>query len=189
MIITRADLISRIQQVPRGESTRAHAHADASSGETSARSAAACHRERPRMGFQLSPTRDFSRTNCQTIFLAHASRAGCISDMPDDHAPSIVGTLLVRAPGTTPAPAREEAMVQAIGERDLFFGRGPRARPGLISRGCASPDLPGSTGSPTLRSQAAHASAPENAVCSPRANATILLPIVLRTRPNQTVRT
>jgi hypothetical protein len=102
------------------------------------------------VGFQLSPTRDFSQTSCQKHLLAHASRAGCISGMqdahkgrpyygrdirclqvycvkrtnnptwisrtgmPDDQAPSIVGTLLVRAPGTAPAPAREEAMAQAI---------------------------------------------------------------------------
>src|SRR5579885_1222038 len=115
MIITRADLISRIQQVPRGESTRAHAHADASSGETSARSAA-CHIKRPRVEFPALSHARLQPNELPDRLLAHASRAGCISDMPDDHAPSIVGTLLVRVPGTTPAPAREEAMVQAIGE-------------------------------------------------------------------------
>jgi hypothetical protein len=113
MIITRADLISRIQQVPRGESTRAHAHADASSGETSARSAA-CHIKRPRVEFPALSHARLQPNELPDRLLAHASRAGCISDMPDDHAPSIVGTLLVRVLGRGQHPACEEAMAQAI---------------------------------------------------------------------------
>jgi hypothetical protein len=124
-------------------------------------------RERPRVGFQLSPTRDFSQTSCQNHLLAHASRAGCISGVPDDQAPLIGGTLLVRVPGTAPAPAREEAMAQAIQRtRPIFRTWSMRA---------ARPDLQRvrfarSTGGPPAAQRfdpRLRALAPENALCSP----------------------
>lgn len=54
------------------------------------------------------------------------------------------------------AQTRAGPMVQANIERDLFFGRGPRAAQPVFFRGCASPRSTGvHTGSPTLRSLAA----------------------------------